>query len=166
MKLKTRRIARQRVERLPAAAVRARSNLVWESGPLSRRPLTVPTAAKTNPTGSMLFTKGNSDINQQTYFRVEVFDRLAWRTDPRTAGKELAEADFQIIIRSVDYGVHKLTVTHDTRTVTKSYRQHQPMSALRWGTARALIARDDLLDRTMRLYRDETRADTFVIEID
>ena len=56
MKLKTRRIARPRVERFPtapapaAAPVRERPNMVWESGPLTRRPLTIPTARKTNPT--------------------------------------------------------------------------------------------------------------------
>ena len=103
---------------------------------------------------------------QQTHFRVRIFERLAWRADPRTAGKELAEADFQIVIRSVDYGVHRLTVTHDTRTDTKTYLQHQPMSGLRWGTAKTLIAHDDLLGRTIRLYRDKMTADTFVIEID
>jgi HKD family nuclease len=182
MKLKTRAIPRRRPTALPAAGRRPRAAapaptgvvaparerlaLVWESTPLTRRDLTIPQAKNTNPTGSMLFKKGNSDIDQQTYFRASVFDQLAWRPDPRTRGKELAEADFQIIIRSVDYGVHTLTVTNDTRTNTPTYRQRQPMSALRWGAARALIARPDLLDRTMRLYRDQTRAGMFVIEID
>lgn len=184
MRLKTKLIAQPRATRLPtrsrtapatplapapsgvAAQARERLNLVWESTPLVRRDLTIPTGANTNPTGSMLFKKGNSNIDQQTYFRIEVFNHLAWRPDPRTVGKELAEANFQIIIRSVDFGVYRLTVTHDTRTNTRSYKQHQPMSALRWGAARQLIARDDLLDRTMRLYRDNMNTDSFVIEID
>ena len=40
------------------------------------------------------------------------------------------------------------------------------MSAIRWGAARALISREDLLDRTMLLYRDNSEDENFVIEID
>jgi len=172
IKLKTQRIDRPLPSRLPArprgvaTPGRARLNLVWESAELMRRDLNIPTSKNTNPTGSMLLKRGNSLIDQQTYFRAKVFDRLAWRTDPQTAGKELAEADFQIVIRSLDYGVYRLTITHDTRTNTISYKQRQPMSALRWGIARPLIARADLLNRKMRLYRDGLKADTFIIEID
>ena len=101
-------------------------------------------------TGSILLKKGTNDIDVRTYFRAEVFGQLTWLADPRTAGKELAEANFQIVISSVDYGMHRLTVTHDTRTNTRSYDRHQPMSGLRWGTARPLIAKEDLLDRMMQ----------------
>jgi len=140
--------------------------LLWESGELKRRDLDIPISKNTNQTGSMLWKKGNSDIDPQTYFRDSVFDRLDWRPDRRTHGKELAEADFQIVIRGIDYGVHRLTVTHDTRTNTRSYEQKQPMSAVRWGEARPLIAREDLLERTMRLYRDPAIDSVFVIDID
>ncbi|PJB73624.1 MAG: hypothetical protein CO093_00240 [Alphaproteobacteria bacterium CG_4_9_14_3_um_filter_47_13] len=114
----------------------------------------------------MLWKKGNSDIDQQTYFRNEVFNDLDWQLDDRTAGKELATATFQIVIRGIDYGSHDLVVTHDTRTDTPTYRQRQPMSAVRWGTARPIIARDDLLGRTAYLYRDEEEPNLFVLEID
>jgi HKD family nuclease len=140
--------------------------LLWESSPLARRDLDIPVSENTNPTGSMLFKKGNSDIDQQTYFRAEVFNGLEWRENTRTAGKELADADFQFIIRGIDYGVHRMIVTNDTRTNTSTYKQKQPMSEIRWGEARHLIARDDLLERTMRLYRDPDDATLFVIDID
>lgn len=140
--------------------------LLWESGELKRRDLDIPVSENTNQTGSMLWKKGNSDIDQQTYFRDSVFNQLNWRPDQRTQGKELAEADFQIVIRGIDYGVHTLTVTHDTRTDTRSYEQKQPMSAVRWGEARSLIAREDLLERTMRLYQDPAADSVFVIDID
>ena len=140
--------------------------LVWESSPLVRRDLDIPLASGTNLTGSMLLKKGNSDIDQQTYFRASVFNDLDWKPDDRTAGKELAEADFQIIIRGVDYGVHTLTVTNDTRTNTRSYEQKQPMSAIRWGEARPLIAKSDLLERTMLIYKDDSEDGLFVIAID
>lgn len=140
--------------------------LAWESSPLTRRDLDIPVAKGTHATGSMLWKKGNTEIDQQTYFRSEIFNKLDWRTDLETAGKELAEGMFQIVIRGIDYGFYKLTVTNDTRTDTKSYKQRQPMSAMRWGEARSLIARDDLLERSMRLYRDPDDEGVFVIDID
>ena len=182
MKLKTKQVRRSKAS--PKAAVKpaptepqtvtgkaiAPTNsgleMLWESSPLTRRDLDIPVSANTNATGSMLFKKGNSDIDQQTYFRASVFDALQWRPNTRTAGKELAEADFQFIIRGIDYGLHRLTVTNDTRTDTATYRQKQPMSEIRWGEARHLIARDDLLERTMRLYRDPDDHTLFVIDID
>ena len=180
MKLKTKAIRRPRPTKVgtptaaPAAAPatppstlpKDRYDLVWESSPLTRRDLTIPTGGSTHQTGSMLFKKGNSDIDQQTYFRATVFDQLDWSPDPRTAGKELARANFRLVIRDIDYGVHNLTVTNDTRTDTRMYEQRQPMSAIRWGAARSLISREDLLDRTLLLYRDTTTEGSFLMEID
>ena len=147
----------------PAANIN-RSSLVWQSSPLKRRDLNIPASPNTAATGSMLLKKGASDIDQQTYFREHIFDELDWLPDQRTPGKELAEAIFQIVIGMVDFGEHTLTVTHDTRTNTRSFEQRQPMSALRWGTAKPIIAREDLLDRTLSLYRVGDQK--FVIEID
>jgi len=182
MKLKTPLIRAQRPKKKAATTAKAATpktdsgkavrppdsglELVWESSPLVRRDLDIPLESGTNLTGSMLLKKGNSDIDQQSYFRTSVFNDLDWKPDSRTAGKELADAEFQIIIRGVDYGVHKLIVTNDTRTNTVSYKQKQPMSALRWGDARPLIAKTDLLERTMLLYRDTDEDDLFVMDID
>lgn len=165
----TRKVAQpvaQTASRKPVKPTGSGLVLLWESGELKRRDLDIPVSANTNQTGSMLWKKGNSDIDQQTYFRDSVFHELDWRPDQRTDGKELAEADFQIVIRGIDYGVHTLTITHDNRTDTRSYAQKQPMSAVRWGEARSLIAREDLLERTMRLYRDPVADSVFVIDID
>lgn len=141
--------------------------LVWESSPLTRRDLNIPDQSGTHPTGSMLWKKGKSDINQQTYFRNEVFDKLSWSSDPKDVKKEQAKAKFIIVIRGIEYGCYKLMVTNDTRTDTKSYKQHQPMSALRWGDSRPLISRNDLLGRTLWLYRlPSKKCDRFLIEID
>ena len=157
-------VALEGVEDGHLAANINRSSLVWQSSPLKRRDLNIPTSPNTAATGSMLFKKGASDIDQQTYFREHVFEELDWIPDQRTPGKELAEAEFHIVISMVDFGEHTLTVTHDTRTNTRSFAQRQPMSALRWGTAKQIIAREDLLDRTLSLYR--TGDNKFVIEID
>lgn len=184
MRLKTRAIARPRVERFPAPAaaapavlaaagvaapVRERSNMVWESTPLTRRDLTIPTHAQTNPTGSMLFTKGAlEDIDQRHYFRDEVFANLNWRFDtaPGRGHLERAGARFQLVIRDVDYGVFTLRLSHNSRTDTRAYEQRNSMTQLHWGGARPLVAREDLLGRTMRLYRDQVTEGLFVLEID
>lgn len=154
---------------VPAAPVRDQLSLVWESRPLTRRYLTIPTGATTNPTGSMLFTKGVMDgIDQRHYFRDEVFKGLNWHLDtvPGKEHMERAEARFGLIIRDVDYGVFTLRLSHNTRTGTAAYKQSNSMTQLHWGEARPLVAREDLLDRTMFLYRDETDPDLFVLEID
>jgi hypothetical protein len=117
----------------------------------------------------MLFTKGAmDDIDQRYYFRDEVFSGLDWHHDtaPGKEHMERAEAQFRLIIRDVDYGVFTLRLSHNTRTDTAAYEQNNSMTQLHWGEARPLVAREDLLDRIMYLYRDETDPDLFVLEID
>lgn len=154
---------------IPAAPVRDQLSLVWESRPLTRRYLTIPTGVNTNPTGSMLFTKGAMDnIDQRHYFRDDVFASLDWHPDT-TVGKEhmeRAEAQFRLVIRDVDYGIFTLRLSHNTRTDTVAYAQNNSMTQLHWGTVRPLVAQEDLLDRTMYLYRDKMAPDLFVLEID
>ena len=154
---------------VPAAPIRDQLLLVWESRQLTRRDLSIPTGAKTNPTGSMLFTKGAMEnIDQRHYFRDEVFSKLDWQNDTaiRTKHIERSDAQFRLIIRDVDYGVFTLRLSHNSKTDTASYRQSNSMTALHWGEARSRIARTDLLDRVMYLYRDETKPKLFVLEID
>lgn len=186
MKLKTRSIARHRVKPFPrkvrdeatpqspaiagvATPVHERLTLAWRSKPLSRRHLTIPTGANTNPTGSMLFGKGGLDnIDQRHYFRDEVFADLNWQFDTATRTKhmERTEAQFQLVIRDVNYGVFTLRLSHNSRTDTKSYEQRNSMTQLHWGEAQRIVAREDLLDRIMYLYRDRADQGLFVLEID
>ena len=186
MKLKTRPIARHRSEPLPrgpevgtslqppapasaATPVRERLTQVWRSNPLTRRDLTIPTGATTNQTGSMLFGKGAlDDIDQRHYFRDEVFAALNWQFDAaaRTRHMERAEARFQLVIRDVNYGVFALRLSHNSRTDTRSYEQSNSMTQIHWGEARTIVAREDLLGRTMYLYRDSVDDRLFVLEID
>lgn len=144
-------------------------SLVWESGPLKRRDLTIPKGAKTNPTGSMLFTKGAmKHIDQRHYFRDNVFNALNWHYDTANSKKhmERAEAQFRLIIRDVDYGVFTLRLSHNTRTDAKAFKQNNSMTQLHWGQVRSLVAHMDLLDRTIYLYRYETKQNLFALEID
>lgn len=153
----------------PVAPAGSHLTLVWESNPLTRRPLNIPTGANTNQTGSMLFTKGAWEgIDQRHYFRDDVFAALAWTNDPAPglAHMERAEARFQIVIKNVDYGIYTMRISHNSRTDTAAYAQNNSMTQLHWGDVRDLIAREDLLGRTLYLYRDETAPDLFVLEID
>ena len=115
----------------------SRSKLVWQSNPLSRRHLNLPSGSNTNPTGSMFFSKGTMDeIDQRHYFRDDVFSELSWKQDFIHPHYERAVANFRIVIRNVDCGTFMLQVSHNTRTDSVSYLQNNSMTQLHWGHAR------------------------------
>ena len=142
-------------------------DLLWTSGRLGRRDLSIPTGGKTNPTGSMLFTKGQTpDIDQRHYFRESVFGALVWEGDD-AHGKEHLErttAYFRIVIKGIDYGVFRMNLTHDSRTDSRTYLQGNAVTQIHWGEVRDLIATEDLLDRTAYLY-SLNEYDLFLLEI-
>lgn len=112
----------------------------------------------------MLFTKGAMEhIDQRHYFRDEVFGHLDWQADSRTPHYERTSARFDIIIAGVEYGRYELRISHNTRTDSKAYRQRNSMTQLHWGDARRLVARTDLLERTIYLYKSENR---LILEIE
>jgi hypothetical protein len=143
--------------------------LVWESTELKERDLNIPSGAGTNPTGSMLFKKGNFDnIDQRIYFRNEVFSDLNWVRDQdrRTAHLERASADFQLEIRGINYGIYKLKLSHNTDVNSESYRQNNSMTQVHWGIeAKKLIAHRELLGERMELYRSVGNPPVFRIKI-
>jgi hypothetical protein len=112
----------------------------------------------------MFFTKGPmGNIDQRHYFRDEVFKHLDWRRDPSTPHYERATAQFQIVIAGVDYGTFELALSHNTRTDSAAYIQKNSMTQVHWHNARPLVAHENLLDRTMYLYKT---ARQFILEID
>ena len=140
---------------------------LWESGPLDRRDLDIPAGSNTNPTGSMLFTKGRTpDIDQRHYFREVVFGSLDWARDDRKEHLERAKANFRIVIKAVDYGVFQMRLTHDSRTDSATYQQNNAVTQIHWGEVKELIAKEDLLGRTAFLYGLDETNDLFVLEID
>jgi hypothetical protein len=77
---------------------------VWQSKPLSRRSLTIPTGANSNPTGSTTLGKGLlHDIDPVTYFRNAIFGHLAWHNYNNRAGHvaERADAQFDLILKGL-----------------------------------------------------------------
>lgn len=141
--------------------------LVWESKPLSERDLNIPSGKTTHATGSMLWKKGLAeDIDQRHYFRDEIFNNVRWTADKRKSNYEVAEADFVLVIKGLNYGMHRLILKHKTDTESKTYKQRNGMTSIRWGEVSAFVKKRDLLGRTMSLYRNGESPPKFLIEID
>ena len=171
------RTVRQNTERVqiqgaPTGIVAVRNDrLLWKSRGLTRRDLNIPTAAGTNPTGSMLFKKGDEtqDIDPRSYFREIVFANENWTHDTAlaTAHMERCFCRFNIIIKGVDYGVHELRLSHNSRTDTRAYEQHNSMTQIHWGaTVKPLIAQEDLLGCILTLYAPEEGNNIYTLIFD
>jgi HKD family nuclease len=144
------------------------NTMLWESGMLTERDLNIPKGENTNPTGSMLFKKGAlKDINTRHYFRDEVFKTLDWSFDVRKNRThiERASANFKIVISGIDYGTFSLSISHNTNSEHLE-EVKQPASQLHWGEAKFLIAQDELIGKTAKLYRDTTISNLFTLIIE
>lgn len=145
------------------------SELLWQSGKLTERDLNIPKSEKTNPTGSMFFKKGlTEDIDQRHYFREFVFKDLDWKKDlnPTTSHYERTYANFRIIIKNVDYGVHELLINHNTKKDTKSYNQKNSMTSLSWGETKSIIAKEELIGCNASLYYYDGDSNIFTLVIE
>lgn len=141
---------------------------VWESTALTRRDLTIPEADKnTNASGSINLDKGTlaAEIDHRHYFRDEVFQKLKW-TPTNSKTVEEAHANFQLVIKGVNYGEYKLRIGHTTSTDTRSYEQRNAMTRLSWGPIRKHVAKEQYINRTVSLYRDSNDPKRFLIELD
>ena len=151
---------------LPGASVTVAPglNLVWESKPLSRRSLGIPTGPNSNPTGSTTLGSGNfDDIDRVTYFRNDLFGHLDWTLNGTI---ETASQEFDLVIKGVLVGTFDLTLRHSlTRAAAAAVDMNSPTS-LSWNEARPLVAREDLLDRTMRIWQSIVNPSDFQVEID
>jgi hypothetical protein len=115
----------------------------------------------------MLWKKGAAeDIDQRHFFRDEAFEGLNWQTDPNIRHYERAEAVFNIVIKGLNYGAFPLKLSHNTDTHSRSYAQKNSMTQIHWGAAMRIVAKRDLLGRTMSLYRKDANPPEFLIEID
>jgi hypothetical protein len=148
------------------ATVGVQFELVWESKPLTRRDLSIPDAVGTHAAGSVNLDKGllPEPVDHRSYFRDEVFAALPWSKSSATTDE--AYAKFQLVIKGISYGEYDLRIGHTTSKTSRSFRQNNAMTRLSWGPMREYIAREDLIDRTLALYRDEVDPTRFVLEID
>lgn len=154
----------------PAApVVTAKGPLLWKSGPLKRRDLNIPTGSNTHQTGSMLLKRGDSSqkIDQRHFFRDTVFSSAAWASDIKYTYKERCQVKFRIIIQGVDCGIYTLTLSHDTRTNTKSYKQNNSMTQIHWTPdVKKLIGQEALLDKRLLIYGPVTGLDVYTLDFD
>lgn len=146
-----------------SATVAPDLQLIWESKPLKRRSLGIPTGASSNPTGSTTLGSGAfEDINRVTYFRNDLFGHLAWT---QNGAIETADQQFDLVIKGVLVGTFDLTLRHSLTRAAAAPADHNSPTSLSWNDAAPLVAREDLLDRRMRIWRS-TDATEFQIEID
>ncbi len=138
-------------------------DLVWALPSLKRRHLQIPTGM-TNPTGSLSLGKGAlTEVDQTIYFRREVFSDAKWTRSPLDIDKETTSANFELIISGISYGIFNLLVSHNPRFESG---QHNYTTSIHWGAAKDYIAREELLDRELRLYKNKVKPNEFIIEID
>lgn len=149
-----------------SAAVGVKLELVWESKPLTRRDLTIPTAAGTNKTGSINLDKGllPENVDHRHYFRDNVFPHLGWTV--RSKSVDEAYAKFQLVLKGISYGEFDLAIRHSNSTTSTSYKQRNAMTRLSWGSMVDYVANSALIGRTLALYRDQVDPTRFVLDID
>lgn len=141
--------------------------LVWESKDLTRRDLNIPDGKNTNSTGSINLDKGllPAKVDHRHYFREQIFPDLAWGPS-NTATVEEAYTKFQLVLKGISYGEFDLRIAHTKGTTSAAYKQNNAMTRLSWGPLRDYVGREDLLGRTLALYRDKADPKRFVLEID
>jgi HKD family nuclease len=143
--------------------------LVWESKPLQERDLNIPKGPNTHVTGSMSLDRGmleSDNVDHRHFFYDDVFQDLKWTPRPKRPHLHSAEANFEVVIKGINCGKHRLTLSHNTNTQSKSYKQKNAMTSLRWGAMKHLIRNRDLMGRTLLLYRKDTVPPEYMIEID
>lgn len=138
--------------------------LVWESKPLRRRSLGIPAGPNSNPTGSTILGSGTfSGIDRVTYFRDDLFGHRAWSLN---GAIETTNQRFDLVVKGVLLGTFDLTLRHSLTRAAAAPTDNNSPTSLSWNEARPLVAREDLLDRTMRIWRSTADPGKFQIEID
>ena len=143
--------------------------LLWESGPLTERDLTIPKGKNTHQTGSMYLKKGLlENIDQRHYFRNDVFADLNWVFDERKKYNHLERVKIKVrlIVSGRDEGVFELKLTHNTDTNSKTYQQNNCMTSLLWGNARTVVANKTLIGMNAKLYKNEGEETEFTLMIE
>jgi hypothetical protein len=142
--------------------------LIWESGPLTKRDLNIPSGNNTNVTGSMLFKKGKlENIDQRSYFREVLFKDLDWSKDHREGKRhiERVSANFTMVINGKYCGEWSLVVSHNTKNDIPAYVQHNSMTKLSWGHAIKFIADPKLIGASLKLFKGKGGRLVFIISI-
>jgi HKD family nuclease len=168
-KTKSTSVNKTRVKSQTVKVPSKKYSLLWESGPLTERDLTIPKGKNTHQTGSMYLKKGLlENIDQRHYFRNEVFADLNWVFDERENYKhiERAKISLRLIVSGKDEGDFELKLTHNTDTNSKTYRQNNCMTSLLWGNARTVVANKSLIGMNAKLYKNTGVETEFTLAIE
>lgn len=139
---------------------------VWKSKELTQRDLCIPKGQNTHQTGSMLWKKGDSNLDQLHDFYSLIFNNLNWYPKKNSQHLLKAEGNFKIYIYKAYQGQYSLTLTHNTDTTSKGYQQKNSMTSVSWGDAKQAIADNRHLGKYMYLYKSSNIQDPFIITIE
>ncbi|MFN8403959.1 MAG: phospholipase D family protein [Anaerolineales bacterium] len=102
-------------------------------------------------------------IDQTTYFRNDVFGRLAWSVWKEKPYSERAEANFGVYILGKNYGVHQLMISHKP---SGEAGQHNYTTILHWSDLAETIRQLNLVGKTFNLYAPKDgQMEIFTIEV-
>ncbi|MCF6352826.1 MAG: phospholipase D family protein [Cyclobacteriaceae bacterium] len=140
---------------VPVSTATTSKNLVWKKLKLSNSDAQdVP--AGTAITGNLKlaqakFKVGTKVIDQKTYFRNQVFNKLNWvKTKPHSATYEEAFGVFDISISGKPIGKFTLKLSHDSSRVAG---QGNTPTWLHWGrTVIPVLQKNSLSGKTLNLY--------------
>ena len=71
------------------------------------------------------------------------------------------------MIKGIDYGVYELSLSHNTRTDSKTYIQNNSMTQIHWGeVVKPMIAHEDLLGGILCIYAPDPSSDVYTLTFD
>ena len=118
---------------------------VWEKINLPRGDLQL--LKDSHASGVLRLTQSNYGIDQTTYFRDTVFVNLPWF---QVDGKEMAVANFDLIIDGESFGVFRLELSHKPSWESN---QDNYTTGLHWGSALPAIQKESLIGKTLTMYK-------------
>lgn len=117
---------------------------VWEKERLPLGDLQLLTDS--NASGVLRLTKSNYGIDHTTYFRNSVFAKLNWYS---VDGKEMASANFNLVIEGQPSGIFRLELSHKPSWESN---QRNYTTGLHWGSAVDVIKIEGLVGKTLTMY--------------
>jgi len=140
-------------------------DLVWQKRSLSKSDAQVVNQ-KSNPTGNLKLSQAffkikSKKIDQKTYFRNHIFDRLTWiKTKANSTTYEEAQCSFDITILGNHVGTFVLKLSHDSVRVAG---QGNTPTWLHWGNnLMPFLQKNDITNKSFNLYKENQK---FIIDI-
>lgn len=132
--------------------------LVWSKSNLPIGDLQL--LENSHASGVLRLTQADYAIDQTIYFRNQIFGGLVWRS---IDGKEMANANFNLITGNVDHGIFNLAISHKPSWESN---QNNYTTGLHWGNALDIVQNPALVGKKLSLYKATNEAYDFLIKID